>query len=154
MLAAWRWRKTQDGAIVFNVTPQAEWIERGRNAAPVSAEGRKALELWVKRKGLASDLAAELAAKAHAKKLGAYLGATKAGIRASRPRARKSVPKDIQEQAIKQVAFLVARSIARYGFPARFPMWRAIRATKDEVMKLVLTAIFDEVSKAKGAAKG
>lgn len=162
--AAWRWRRTKDGAIVFNATPQAEWIERGRNAGPISKEGQEALRLWIKRKGLHVGLAVMLQNKAHQKAVAAYLGATMAGVRARKPRdpnarkpsselnakgwqkkARKRSPAGASflEEALDQLTFVIAQSIAEHGYPARFPLWRAVRALEKELESIYLAAILD-----------
>lgn len=45
----WRKRRVKGGAIVYNATKQALWIERGRGPGPVPL---KPILAWVKRKGL------------------------------------------------------------------------------------------------------
>jgi hypothetical protein len=136
--AGWRWRRRPDGAVVFNMTPESVWIERGRNKGPVSDEGYEALKLWVKRKGLYLDEVAVQVPHARSKHLPGYLEAdhaagTKASQRRELGRFRKRVREDAVEMAIATVATAIRNSISHHGYHARFPLWRAIQAWAPKV---------------------
>lgn len=120
--AGWRVTMTKTGALVGNATPQSVWTERGRQPGPVSAEGRRAIALWVKRKGLAHRM----------------LDAEGRGRTAS-GRYRKS---DVDEAA-DRLAFVIARKIAERGYPPRWPLRRALamvdatQTIREELAKVV-----------------
>lgn len=65
----WKSYDIPDGVAVFNATPEAVWIERGRTAGPVNGEGIAALAEWAQRVLGLDEKEAKSAAFAIAKKL-------------------------------------------------------------------------------------
>jgi len=130
--AGWRFRRRHDGAVVFNMTPQSVWIERGRNAGPVSEEGYEALKRWVELKRLHTGVLASMVPRARAKHIVGYLEESGSGARGAQGlalgRFRRRVRKDANEMAIEHVATAIREAITRHGYHARFPLWRAIQS--------------------------
>lgn len=121
--AAFESKRTHDGAVMGNKSPQGAWVEVGRRKGPVSKEGQQHLADWVRRKKLYLDI----------------LPAVQRSLRASRPGplgkdGRAKLKADSVTEACARVAFLIARKIAREGYDPRFPVGRAVRhapITKD-----------------------
>lgn len=156
--AGWKFKRTPGGAVVFNNEPQAVWIERGRRAGPISQAGFEALKLWVKRKGLwvgALAQATQVVRKRRLGQLGADLlraevragrmrqqGASgDGGARAMRSRHKREAAQDAQALAIEQTAWAIRDSIAKHGYHARFPLWRAIRALEGQIGQVFAEAM-------------
>lgn len=101
---SWRRRKTKTGAMVFSITPHAYFVEFGRKPGGFPPIGP--IYQWVKAKGLVT-------------KLGRW----------NRKRG-KAPPRRIRKhRAMRTIAFLIARKIAKYGSKPQFVLRKTIRAT-------------------------
>lgn len=112
MAAHYRAKRTAKGSIVGNTRPQALWIEVGRRPGPVSAEGRKNLTEWVRRKRL-------------------YLDALPKG-------AGKRPGRDVVQAACESVAFAIAKRLSEKGYAPRFPVKRALGHSRGKILNVIL----------------
>lgn len=107
--AGWRMSEVAGGAVVFNLTPQALWMERGRAPGPVPL---KPIRDWVRRKGF-----------------------WRAEVKARR-RDRTHRPGDT-DRIIDRIALAVARKIAEQGIEPRWVLRRSVGALEQRLPGLL-----------------
>jgi len=140
MAAGYRARRTARGAMVVSSVPQALWIERGRRPGPVSAEGRRHLADWVRRKHLYLEELANVMAQHHSGE--SPLKRTFVDLDTGKVK-RRTLKRAAIDEACDRVAFAIARKLASKGYAPRYPLKRAIKSSRRAVLEAVRTAMHE-----------
>lgn len=138
MAQGYRAQRTEKGAKVTNAVPQALWIERGRRPGPVSAEGRKHIAEWVRRKRLYLD---ELARVLDDHESGVAPISAPMGVKVNDRGGFRGLKKAAIEIACQNVAYAIASTIAKKGYAPRWPLKRAIKSSERAVLGFILRAM-------------
>lgn len=134
--ASFRTRRIAGGARVYNLSPQAVWIERGRRPGPVPLAPILA---WVRRKGLADGPMGSAVRK------GAY-GMKRSVLASKKKRAAR-------EQDAIAIARKIQRKIAAEGYAPRWPLRRALlRLTTGAEIHRIMRRHLHAAASGQGAA--
>jgi hypothetical protein len=141
--AAFEVDSLSNGARVENRVLHAELMEVGRRPGPVPLQP---IAEWVKRKRLYEDELQRVLASRRSEHRSerATLRASVRGTdseRSSMRALRRRQRNDAIDEAVKRVAFVIRRKIAREGFAPRFPMRRALEDNRRDIELAILAAI-------------